>query len=94
MTQPLQTKDDQWRGRRRNGARPIFDPGLAPLGSDEEAGGAKAPAANPQTRPRQPLPTSPDAGGPGPRLTLRFWWAAALTILAILIVAGWFSFPR
>jgi hypothetical protein len=95
MAQPLQTKDDQWRGRRQNGARPIFDPGLAPLGSDEEAGGARPPAALRETGPRPPLPTSPVVGGRhDPRLTPRVWCGIGLVILAGLIVAGWFSIPH
>jgi hypothetical protein len=52
MTTPLQDKDDQWRNRRANGARPIFDPGVAPLGVDDEAGGS--PAAAPTARVRLP----------------------------------------
>ena len=44
MSNPLQTKDEQWR-ERPNGATPVFDPGLSPLGTDAEAGGA--PGYNP-----------------------------------------------
>ena len=94
MTQPLQTKDDQWRGRRHNGASPIFDPGLAPLGSDEEAGGAPAPVASRDERPRQPLPLSLDPAKRGPRFTAGVWWAISASILALLVLAAWFSIPQ
>lgn len=94
MSEPLQIKDDQWRGRRRNGATPVFDPGLAPLGSDEEAGGARTPAARDDGAMRTPMPVTPDAGGRGLRAPPRFWWSLAALAATVLAVAGWLSLPQ
>jgi hypothetical protein len=88
MTRLLQAKDDHWRGRRRNGAAPVFDPGLTPSGSDEEAGGARAPAALDDGTPRTPMDTSPDAGQGGLRLTPRIWYAALAAVLLTLVIAA------
>lgn len=93
MTQPLQTKDAHWRGRRRNGATPVFDPGLSPLGTDEEAGGAIAPVADRDGVDRPPMQASPDDGGPGPRLTPTVWYAAAVAIGAVILITGLASIP-
>lgn len=94
MANPLQTKDDQWRNRRENGSVPVFDPGLSPLGTDDEAGGARAstePAPQPPRTDRRPLPSSPEGSG-GVRATPRFWYVAAAAIVLVLLVAGWMSF--
>lgn len=94
MANPLQTKDDQWRHRRENGSVPVFDPGLSPLGTDDEAGGARAPigpAPQPQSNDRHPLPSSPEDSG-GVRATPKFWYAAVAVIVLVLLAAGWMSF--
>lgn len=90
MSDPLQAKDDQWRNRRANSSAPVFDPGLSPPGTDEEAGGARAAKAPHDQAERPPLPTAPDVGG-GVRLTPRFWYAVAAAIALLLIVAGAWS---
>ncbi|HZV83687.1 MAG TPA: hypothetical protein VFF48_01760 [Brevundimonas sp.] len=93
MANPLQTKDEQWRQRRANGSVPVFDPGLSPLGTDDEAGGARAaidPA--PPLSGRPPLPPSPDSASGGVRATPTFWYVAAGLIALILLVVGWLSF--
>ena len=97
MSRLLQEKDDQWRGRRPNGATPVFDPGLSPLGTDDEAAGAPAkPSASPDQRATQePLPTSPDRNAPGLRLSPRIWYAIALALGVLLLAVGWLSvLPR
>lgn len=81
MRSPLQIKDRQWR-RRGNASRPVFDPGMAPLGADEEAGGARSTKPNHQG-PVEPLPLDLDRT-PGPRLPPAYWFAAA----ALLALAG------
>jgi hypothetical protein len=92
MTNPLQAKDDQWRDRRENGSVPVFDPGLSPLGTDDEAGGARAPVDAAATQSdRTPLPSSPEGVG-GVRATPAFWYAAAAAIVLVLAVVGWMSF--
>jgi len=94
MANPLQTKDDQWRNRRENGSVPVFDPGLSPLGTDDEAGGARAsaqPTPQPEASERDPLPSSPE-GSAGVRATPRFWYAATGLILLVLLAVGWMSF--
>ena len=90
MNNPLQEKDDQWRNRRANGATPVFDPGMAPLGSDDEAGGGSiARHGDPSaSEPRRPMPTSPDAGGHGLKLTPRFWYGALAVVVAIFAVVA------
>jgi len=94
MSRLLQEKDDQWRGRRPNGATPVFDPGLSPLGTDDEAGGAPARAGTSSDHgARQaPLPTSPDRNAPGLRLSPTVWYAVALALVLLLLAAGWLSF--
>ena len=92
MANPLQTKDDQWRHRRENGSVPVFDPGLSPLGTDDEAGGARAPTdAAPVSSDRSPMPSSPEGSG-GVRATPKFWYAAAAVIVLLLLAAAWMSF--
>ncbi|HEX8661554.1 MAG TPA: hypothetical protein VF686_06780 [Brevundimonas sp.] len=93
MSRPLQDKDDQWRGERPNGAVPIFDPGMSPLGTDDEAGGAPSTVRtpDPDSWRREPLPTSPDRNGAGLRLTPRVWYAAAVAVVILLAAAGWLS---
>lgn len=87
MSESLQDKDDQWRERRANGATPVFDPGLSPLGTDAEAGGGAA------LPPREgaggrPMDTSPEAGGIGARLTPKVWYALAALAVVIVVIAG------
>lgn len=96
MANPLQTKDDQWRHRRENGSVPVFDPGLSPLGTDDEAGGASASAGSAtqpaaQSSERRPLPSSPEGSG-GVRATPRFWYGAAAAVVLVLLIVGWISF--
>lgn len=67
MPHPLQEKDAQWR-LRGQGARPIFDRGVAPAGADEEAGGARS-VAPAEDGPEDSLPTEPVFQPGGPRLT-------------------------
>ena len=89
MSSPLQDKDDYWRNRRANGATPVFDPGMAPLGSDDEAGGASlAPPDRSAKQARSPLPTSPTRGARGLRLTPRFWLAACMVVLIVFVAAA------
>ena len=94
MANPLQTKDDRWRHRRENGSVPVFDPGLSPLGTDEEAGGARAPTEPDtplQATERRPMPATPEGSG-GIRATPRFWYTAAAVIVLVLLAVGWMSF--
>lgn len=92
MASPLQTKDDQWRNRRANGSVPVFDPGLSPLGTDDEAGGAPTPVDTAsQTADRRPLPATPEGSG-GVRATPRAWYIAAAVIVLMLLAVGWASF--
>ena len=89
MPHPLQEKDAQWR-RRGQGARPIFDPGAAPAGADEEAGGARS-AAPAEDGPEDPLPTEPVFQPGGPRLTPIFWYGCAAAIGLVMVVVGLLS---
>ena len=89
MPHPLQEKDAQWR-RRGHGARPIFDPGMAPAGADEEAGGARS-VVPADTGPADPLPTEPVFQPGGPRLTPRFWYGCAAAIGLLMLVLGFLS---
>lgn len=89
MTKPLQDKDAQWR-HRGQGTRPIFDPGAAPLGVDDEAGGARAPMANDEG-PVAPLPTEPVFEPSGIRITPEMWYGLAIVLGLIIIAAGVFS---
>ena len=94
MANPLQTKDDQWRHRRENGSVPMFDPGLSPLGTDDEAGGARAsaePTPQLQSSDRSPLPSSPEGSG-GVRATPSFWYVAAAAVVLVLLTVAWMSF--
>lgn len=91
MTHPLQEKDAQWR-HRGHGARPVFDPGAAPLGVDEEAGGA-ASSIPAETGPSEPLPLDPLAGSRGFRVPPMFWYAVAGAVALALVVAGVLSLP-
>jgi hypothetical protein len=88
MTRDLQDKDARWRDRDANSSVPVFDPGLSPLGTDAEAGGAPASmAADPgPTGDRPPLPVSPESGGMGVRLTPRVWSLIAV-VFAVVVVA-------
>ena len=93
MTHPLQAKDDQWRDRRENGSVPVFDPGLSPPGTDEEAGGAPAAMPSDSARSREPMPATPrSSDGGGVRLPPRVWYVVAAGIVVILLVVGWLSF--
>lgn len=92
MTKLLQDKDDQWRSR-PNGATPIFDPGLSAPGTDDEAGGARAPAARTETTASPPLPATPVSHRHAPRLRPWFWWCAAGLVVAALILAALASLP-
>lgn len=89
MKNPLQEKNSQWRAR-PNGATPVFDPGMATLGTDEEAGGARAPDPGSTTGPVHPMSPTPDRGG-GLRLTPTFWYVCAVAVLLVLVVAAGFS---
>ncbi|QYF87083.1 hypothetical protein [Brevundimonas sp. PAMC22021] len=92
MTNPLQTKDKQWRDR-PNGATPVFDAGLSPLGTDAEAGGAPAiPPSDAPAAPSTPMNATPDTDGPGLRLTPKVWYGLAGLIVLALIIAGVASF--
>lgn len=92
MASPLQIKDDQWRNRRANGSVPVFDPGLSPLGTDDEAGGAPASSdPAPEAADRRPLPATPEGSG-GVRATPRFWYVAAAVIVLVFLAVGWASF--
>ena len=93
MSKLLQEKDDQWRNRRRNGSVPVFDPGMSPLGTDDEAGGASAvPAKESPARP--PLPQYP-RGGQGLRAPPRFWYLLAGALVVLLAaVAAWSAFAQ
>lgn len=86
MPNPLQEKDAQWR-QRGQGARPVFDPGAAPAGADEEAGGARSVAPD-LKGPDEPLPTEPVFQPGGPRLTPTFWYGCAAAIGLVLVVLG------
>lgn len=85
MTNPLQDKDAQWR-HRGQGARPIFDPGAAPPGTDEEAGGAPATPVIEGKASADPLPTEPVFQPGGPILPRWLWLSAAGVIVFVLIV--------
>lgn len=86
MTHPLQDKDAQWRNR-GHAARPVFDPGAAPLGVDEEAGGA-ASSVPAEAGPSEPLPLDPDPGSHGLRAPPRVWYGLAAAMTLVLLVAG------
>ena len=90
MTKLLQDKDRQWRTR-PNGATPVFDPGLSALGTDDEAGGAHAPAASQERPGAEPMAATPPSSRNGPRLPLWLWFAAAGLIAGGLAVAAAFS---
>ena len=90
MTKLLQDKDDQWRAR-PNGATPVFDPGLSALGTDDEAGGARAPAASTEHGNSEPMPATPVSQRHGPRLKPAVWWTAAVVIVVALAIAAWLS---
>ncbi|QTC90265.1 hypothetical protein [Brevundimonas goettingensis] len=92
MTRLLQDKDEHWR-KRPNGATPVFDPGLSPLGTDSEAGGARAPVASTnRSGPVQPLPATPRLPKHDPRLPIWFWWSTAGAIGIALVVFAVVSF--
>lgn len=91
MANLLADKDRQWR-KRPNGASDVFDPGLSPLGTDDEAGGASAPvSADPDSPSPDPLPTAPDRGGHGLRLPYPFWWGLVGLLCLMLVLAAVFS---
>lgn len=97
MTNPLQAKDDQWRNRKENASVPVFDPGMSPLGTDDEAGGAPAqPAAERDAGvggERSPLPATPGTRlDSGVRAPPRAWYAAAAALALVLLIVAWFSF--
>ncbi len=89
MPHPLQIKDDHWR-LRGHGARPVFDPGTAPAGTDEEAGGAPSVQPDP-VGPDAPLPTEPVFQPGGPRLTRAFWYGCAAAIILVMGVLALIS---
>ena len=92
MTTPLQDKDAQWR-HRGQGARPIFDPGAAPPGTDEEAGGAPAPPVlDDDEASTHPLPTEPVFQPGGPILPRWLWLSVAGVIVLVLILLAIISF--
>lgn len=91
MTKLLQDKDDHWR-ERPNGATPVFDPGLSALGTDDEAGGARAPAASQMDKGLEPMPATPVSYRHAPRLRPWFWWTAAAVVAAGLAIAALVSF--
>lgn len=86
MSESLQDKDEQWRTRRANGATPVFDPGLSPLGTDDEAGGGE-PLPSREGAGQAPMDLTPEAGGIGVRLTPKVWYALAAVIAAAVVVA-------
>ncbi|MFC0633919.1 hypothetical protein [Brevundimonas balnearis] len=86
MANLLTDKDDHWRDR-PNAATPVADPGLAPLGVDEEAGGASSPSRADPGEGRRPLPTQPDSGGIGVRLTPAVWYGVGAVLLVVVLVA-------
>lgn len=90
MTKLLQDKEDQWRDR-PNGATPVFDPGLSPMGTDAEAGGARAPASDESRAAHSPMPTTPKLPKNDPRLQPWFWWTIAGLALASVIGLGLIS---
>jgi hypothetical protein len=92
MSTPLQDKHAQWRDR-PSGASPVVDPGLAPPGTDEEAGGARAQPAR-ETRPGDagPLPRSASASNGGLRAPPIVWYGAAIFALLVLASAAIASF--
>lgn len=93
MSHPLQAKDDQWRNRKANASVPVFDPGLSPPGTDEEAGGAHAPAPSAGNRERPPLPATPGASpGRGLRAPPALWYAAAAVLALVILIFGLWSF--
>lgn len=89
MAHPLQDKDAQWR-RRRNDAAPLFDPGLAPPGTDEEAGGAHSSPAAPGG-PADSLPIEHSGQSGGVRLTSVFWYGCAALLAVIMVALGLIS---
>lgn len=89
---PLSEKAGRWNDRPKNAATPVFDPGLAPLGSDEEAGGARRPDAGGGDASGMPKQTTPEAGGIGVRLTPKVWYTLAAIVALIVIVAAVASF--
>jgi len=91
MATPLQDKDAQWR-HRGQGARPIFDPGAAPPGTDEEAGGAVGAPVLEDKASSEPLPIEPVFQPGGPILPRWLWFSAAGVIVLVLLVLAAFSF--
>ncbi|MDB5422294.1 MAG: dnaE2 [Brevundimonas sp.] len=88
MTRLLQDKDSQWRDR-PNGATPVFDPGLSALGTDDEAGGARAPAAANLDDPAvTPMPATPVSHRHAPRLKPSFWWTVVALVVAALVITA------
>jgi hypothetical protein len=87
---PLSEKAGRWNDR-PNAATPVIDPGLAPLGSDEEAGGARR-TGGAGDAPRMPDKTTPEAGGIGVRLTPKVWYALAVAAAVVVIVVALSSF--
>ena len=70
----------------------MFDPGLSALGTDDEAGGARAQgAAEPGRGDVGPMPATPPLPRNDPRLPLWVWWSGAGLIAVGLVVAAAFS---
>lgn len=88
---PNQVKASIWKGKGTNAATPMFDPGLSPLGTDDEAGGASVHKVG-QAVTDAPNRTTPEAGGIGVRLTPRVWLVAGAVLVVVLIVAAIASF--
>ena len=91
MSNPLQDKDAQWR-HRKHGARPIFDPGAAPPGTDEEAGGASAPPVLEEKASSDPLPIEPVFQPGGPILPRWLWFSFAGVIALVMVVLAFISY--
>lgn len=92
MTHPLQAKDDQWRNRKANASVPVFDPGMSPLGTDDEAGGASAPTPSQAGGDRPPLPATPGTRlDSGVRAPPKAWYIGAAVLVVALLVVAWFS---
>ena len=91
MTNLLQDKDEHWR-ERPNGATPVFDPGLSTLGTDDEAGGARAPMASDEASDLKPMPATPVSDPQAPRLKPWFWWTIAALVVAALALSALASF--
>ncbi len=90
---PSQTKAAIWADKGgKNAATPVFDPGLSPMGTDAEAGGAPFSHTAGEPVANAPTVTTPESGGIGLRLTPKVWGLGALVLLVILAVVAIASF--